>query len=112
MQENPATLDVTEKAITEANAFMRALDQAGNISEHEFAPVASDDAKLRLQRRERIIGNLRFGGADRSKERRFSGIRQPDETGVGDQLEPQTGSCVLRRAVPDWRGAARDWLTI
>ena len=68
---------------------MRALDQAGNIGEHEFAPVAADHAELRLQRRERIVGDLRLGGAHRGEECRFSGIRQPDEAGIGDQLEPQ-----------------------
>ena len=97
MQENAATLDVTEETVTETNAFMRALDQAGNIGEHEFAPVASDYAELRLQRRERIIGNLWLGSADGGKERRFSGIRQPDQTGVGDQLEPQTDGALFAR---------------
>ena len=41
MQENAAALDVAKKAVTEAYAFMRAFDQARNIREHEFAPVAS-----------------------------------------------------------------------
>ena len=109
VEENPAPLDVTEETVTEADAFMRPLDQAGNIGEHEFAPVASNYAKLRLQRRERIIGDLRLGGAYRGEECRFSRIRQPDKTGVCDQFEPQT-DCALF-AGQSRIGAARDWLT-
>ena len=49
MQQHAAALDMAEKAVAEAVAFMRAFDEAGNVGEHEFAPVAGDDAELRMQ---------------------------------------------------------------
>ena len=70
---------------------MRAFDQARNIGEDEFAVVAGDNAELRMQRRERIIGDLRRRGADGREKGRFSGIGQADEAGVGDELQAQQG---------------------
>ena len=39
MQQSAASLDMAEKAVAEAMPLMRALDQAGNIGQHEFAAV-------------------------------------------------------------------------
>ena len=39
VQQHAAALDMAEEAVAEAGAFMRALDQAGNVGEHEFAAV-------------------------------------------------------------------------
>src|SRR5262245_8420883 len=36
-REQPRALDVTEELETEALAFVRALDQAGNVGRHELA---------------------------------------------------------------------------
>ena len=76
---------------------MRALDQAGNVGEHEFAAVDVDHAELRMQRGERIVGDLRLGRADRREEGRFAGVRQPDDAGIGDQLEAQPDGALLAR---------------
>ena len=38
MEQHAAALDMAEEAVAEAGAFVRALDQAGNVGEHEFAP--------------------------------------------------------------------------
>ena len=48
-----------------------------------------------MQRRERIVGDLRLGGADRGEERRLAGIGQADEAGIGDQLQPQPDPALL-----------------
>ena len=76
---------------------MRAFDQAGNVGQHEFAAVDPHHAELRMQRGERIVGDLRLGGADRGEEGRLAGIRQADEAGVGDQLQPQPDPALLAR---------------
>src|SRR5579864_3240936 len=83
MQQHTAALDVAEEAVAEADALMSALDQAGNVGEHEFAAADVDDAELRMQGGERVIGDLRLGGADRGEKRRFSGVRQADDAGIG-----------------------------
>src|ERR1700691_1566418 len=80
---------MTQEPIAKAAAFMRPLDQAGNVSEDELPAVDGHHAKLRLQRCERVIGDLRLRGADGSKKRRLAGIRQTDDAGIGDKLEPQ-----------------------
>ena len=64
------------KPVAETDAFMRAFDQSRNVGEHEFAAVDIDHAELRMQRGERIIGDLRLGGADGGEEGRFAGVRQ------------------------------------
>src|SRR5579862_4342572 len=108
MQQHTAALDMTEEAVAEADAFMGAFDQAWNVGEHEFAAADVDHAELRMQCGERVIGDLRLGGADGGKKRRFAGIRQADNAGIGDQLQPQpdsdlgaglAGIGVARRAV-------------
>ena len=109
MQQHAAALDMAEEAVAQAGAFMRAFDQAGNVGEHEFAAVDADHAELRMQRGERIVGDLRLGGAHGREERRLAGIGQADDAGIGDQLEAAAGWCAPRPAGPDWRGAARGW---
>ena len=39
MHERAAALDMAEEPVAEAVTLMRALDQAGNVGEHEIAPV-------------------------------------------------------------------------
>ena len=86
---------MAEEAVAEADAFVRPLDQAGNVGQHEFAAIDADDAELRMQGCERIVADLRLGGRDDGQERRLAGVRQTDQPGVGDQLEPQHQSALL-----------------
>ncbi len=95
MQQHAAAFGVAEEAVAQAHALMRALDQAGQIGEHEFALVHAHDAELRMQRGERIVGDLRLGRAHRGEKRRLAGIGQADETGIGDQLQPQADGALL-----------------
>src|SRR6516165_6092527 len=80
---------MTEKAIAETDALVRTLNQAGNVGEHEFATVDVDNAKLRVKRGERVVGNFRLGGANRAEKGRLARIRQADNAGIGNELEPQ-----------------------
>ena len=111
MEEHAAALDMAEEAVAEPMALMRALDQAGNVGEDEFAPVGPHDAEARMQRREGIVGDLRLGRGDGGEEGRLAGIGQADEAGIGDQLEPQPDRLLLARQGRDWRGAAPGWST-
>ena len=89
MQHHPAALDMAEEAVAQSDALMRAFDQAGQIGHHEFAAIDREHAELRMQRGEGIIRDLRLGRADGGEEGRLAGIRQADEAGIGDQLQPQ-----------------------
>ena len=95
MQQHAAALDMAEEAVAEAGALMRALDQAGNIGQHEFAAVGIHDAELRMQRGEGIVGDLRPRRADLGEEGRLAGIGQADEAGIRDQFQPQPDPALL-----------------
>ena len=62
--------------------------------------VAPDDAQIRDERRERIVGDLRARGGNDGDQRRFAGVGKPDDRDVGEQLE-------LDRELPDLAGKAR-----
>ena len=105
MQQHAATLDMAEKAVAEAGAFMRAFDEAGNIGEHKFARRRSATTpSCGMQRREGIVRDLRLGGGDGGEKGGFAGIGQADEARIGDQLEPQTIACA---PAPAWPGLTR-----
>ena len=69
MNKEPRALDMTEEANAEAGAFVRAFDEAGEISDDKGAAklgavpagaaVRIDDAEIRLERGERIVGDFR-----------------------------------------------------
>ncbi len=109
MHQRAAALDMAEKAVAEADALVRALDQAGNVGEHEIAFVDAHHAEAGMQRGEGIVGDLRPRGGDRGEEGRLAGVGQADEAGVGDQLQAQDTACARSPAGRDWRGAARGW---
>jgi hypothetical protein len=46
MQEHAAALDVAEKTVAKSDARVRALDEAGDICQHEFPAVDLDHAEL------------------------------------------------------------------
>ena len=77
--------------MTEAAALGRPLDEPGDVGEHELVLVEAHDAEVRLEGRERIVADLRPGRAHRRDQRRLARVREPDERGVGHelQLEPQ-----------------------
>ncbi len=95
MQQHAAALGVAEEAVAQSDAFMRALDQAGQIGEHELALVDTHHAELRMQRGEGIVGDLRLGRADRGEEGGLAGVGQADQPGVGDQLQAQADGALL-----------------
>ena len=51
--------------------------------------VDADDPQIGVQGREGIIGDLGAGIRHRRQEGRLAGIRQAQQTGIGDQLQPQ-----------------------
>ena len=64
MQQNSTALHMAQKPVANANAFMGAFDQAGNIGQNKTVITGRDNAKLGVQGGERVIGNtlknLRF----------------------------------------------------
>ena len=64
MQKNPCPLDMAEKTVADADAFMSAFDQAGNVCDDKFTVVDARDTKIGMQCRKGIVGDFRLCGAD------------------------------------------------
>ena len=104
--------------MAEPDALARALDQPRHVGDGELAPVGRvDRPEHRLERRERVLRDLRLRVRDPAEERRLAGVRQADERRVGEQLEAELERRAPRRAGPvsakrgAWRvGEAKRWL--
>ena len=92
MDEHTRTLDVSEKLVAEADSLVRAFDQARHVDHHERVLVGdAHDSELRLERRERIVGDLGARRRNDRKQRRFAGVGYADDAAIGEKskLEPQ-----------------------
>ena len=56
-----------------------------------------EDAEVRLERRERVIGDLRAGRREGGEQRRLAGVREADEADVGDEAELEAEPALLAR---------------
>ena len=103
-------LDVAQELVAEAVARVRAFDQAGHVGHHEAAVVAQrDDAEVRRQRRERVVGDLGPRRRDARDQRGLARVGEPDQADVGEQLQLQAQVPRPRPARPARRAAGRDW---
>jgi hypothetical protein len=107
MQQHPRALDMAQEPVANADALMRALDEARDIGNDEFAAIDGGNAEVRRQRGERIVGDLWLGGGDAGEKRRFARIGQSDDPGVRDERSQITRSAPSRPGLA-WRGA---WFT-
>src|SRR2546423_15643550 len=83
VQQRGAALDMTQKLVAEAVAFMRAFDEAGDVGDDKrLIIIGTDDAEVRNESGERIVGDLRLRGADDRDEGRFAGVRKSDDADV------------------------------
>ena len=96
MDEEARALDVLQEADAEAGTLMRAFDEAGKIGDDEgaaeFGAVAAgaavgvDDAEIRFERGERIVGDFGARGGDDGDERGFSCVGKTDEADIGEKF--------------------------
>src|SRR5690606_18205081 len=94
--QHPSPLDVLQELQAEATALVGSLDDAGDVGHHERARARQpDDAEIRLQRREGIVGDLGTRGTDYRQQGAFSRIRFADKANIGDQLEHQLDAAFL-----------------
>ena len=89
MQQHGAALHMAKEHIAQPPAFMRAFDQTRNIGDDKFSIVHAHDAQIGVQRGKGIIRDLgpRIGRG--GEKGRFARIGQTQQTGIGDQLQPQ-----------------------
>src|SRR5271166_2747401 len=105
VEDHRAALDMTEKPGANSRTFAGTLDQPREVGQHEFLVMQPYDAELRLQGRERVVGDLGSGVRDRGEEGRLAGIGQADKPDIGDQLQAQPDPCLM--AGPAGIGAPR-----
>ena len=89
VDEQPAALEMGEELVPEAGALGGALDQPGDVGEHQLAVVQLDRPQVGLDGGERVAGDLRVGAGQPGEQRGLAGVRQADEADVGEQLQPQ-----------------------
>ena len=81
----------------------RAGDQPGHVGDGEGRLARGDDAEVRHQRGERVVGDLRPGRGQRRDQRRLAGAGEADQPDVGDASSARA----RRRAPRPARRAAR-----
>jgi hypothetical protein len=91
MDEDASALDVAEKLDAESCAEVRAFDEAGDVGDYIaffIGRVADgDDAELRLEGGEGVVGNFGAGGGDAGDEGGFANVGIADEADVGEDAE-------------------------
>ncbi len=90
MQQQPGARQVAQKLNAQPGAFGSALDQAGNIGHHK-ALQRSDPhyAQIRMQGRERIVGDLGPGRRYGANQSRFARIGHAEQADIGKHLQLQ-----------------------
>ncbi len=79
---------MAQKFMPQPDAFTCALDQPGDIRQHEtVAKPALDHAQIWRKRRKMVIGDFRVGIRHHGKQCRFADIREPNQPYVRNQLQ-------------------------
>ena len=105
--------EVREELRAEAVAVMRAFDQARARRRRRNDAVAAqlDDAEIRRERRERVVGDLRPRLGDARDQRALAGVRETRPGRRRPAASAAGAACAARRASPARCAAARDWST-
>ena len=111
MNQDLGALDVAQELMPESVPAVRAGNEPWDIGHNEAAIVAEgDDTQVRLQRGERVVGNLGACRRDARDECRLAGIGEPDDADVGEQLQLQpqeTFGSRRARLGPSWCAVGR-----
>ena len=84
-KQHTAAHDVAQEIMAEADVFVRAFDEAGNVRQAATAVGSElDHADHGLQRGEGVVGDLGLGGAELGEQRGFASIRRTDKAGIRD----------------------------
>ena len=78
-----------KNACPEAHALRSALDEAGDVGHDEARLADLDDAQIRRQRREVVVGDLRPRRRDDGQDRRLADVREAHQPDVRDGLQLQ-----------------------
>ena len=98
MEKRATPLHVFEKSMPEPRALCSPRDEARDIREDERSLIAhANDAQVRRERRERIVGDLGLSPRHGPDERRLADIGEPEKTDVRHDLELEAEMSLLPR---------------
>ena len=80
-------LDVCQEAVPESGAVAGPLDESGDVGDDGRAFAHGEDAEIGLDGGERVGGDLGVCAGERREQRRLAGVRQPDQSDVGEELQ-------------------------
>ena len=90
MDEETAPVDVAEKIVAETRALACALDDAGNVRQHEGSALGNiDDAEIGGEGRKMIVRDLRPRAGNAREQRGFADVRETDKSDVRKQFKLQ-----------------------
>jgi len=98
VKQQARALQVAQELMAEPGAFGRALDQSGDVGDHEAAIVVhAYHAQIRVQRCERIVGDLGTRGRNRADKSGLACVGQTQQPDVGEHLEFELEGSVFAR---------------
>ena len=96
MNEHLRPFEMPEELVSQSLPAMRAFDQAGDVRDDKAAFVAqADDAEVRDECGEWVIGDLRTRRGDARDQRRLAGIGKADQAHIGQQLQLEAEELLL-----------------
>ncbi len=87
MDEDAGAFDMAQELVTQANTFVRSLDEAWQVCHDEGVESKIHDAEHGLKGCKREVSYIRHGVRDGPQQRRFAGVGQPNETNIREQLQ-------------------------
>ena len=87
-EQHSVTLNVAQKAQTQAAPLAGTLNDARNIGHHKrFVAAIGHDAQTRLHGGEGVIGNLGLCRRHRAEQRRLTRVGEAHKTHISQQLQ-------------------------
>ena len=87
MQKRGTALNVAKEFEPEALALASAFDKTRNVCDGEACVASLYNTEVRVQRGERVVGNLRACGRECSNKARFSGAWVTNQRDIGNGFE-------------------------
>jgi hypothetical protein len=97
IDEIAGTEQMPEKTMPQSLPSMSSGDQPRDVRENEFSPLFTNDTQVRTQSGKGVIGDFRPGRTDMAKKSRFAGVRQSDQSYVGQKTELESEAASLAR---------------
>ena len=96
MEQHLRARKMTEEQVSEAGAFRRAFDEAGDVGKDEaLLRTHAHHAEVRMKRCKGIVRNLRAGIGHRRNEGGLAGIGHPEKAHISEHLEFELERAVL-----------------